>query len=487
MLSKVEYALKQHNMINDSETIAVGISGGADSVALFLMLCEYKKTVDFTIKALHVNHMIRKEAGEDEEFVKELCARHGVELKCVAVDVPSLAEREHLSTEEAGRIARYRELKAIGAHKIAVGHHRDDLAETVLLNLCRGTGLHGITGIPPVSDNIIRPLLYVTRAEIEEYLYSLNQPYQTDKTNFTEDYARNRIRLNTIPYLKKEINAGAVEHISNMAGDMLELEEYIGSEIEKLFGDICIVNEENQNIQIDRKRLSELNPYMARELLLKVLEKLTPGRKDISRVHINSILNLLQTQGEKQIALPCGLKAVASYDYIVVGSGKEAGLYGTSYLERNKADNIVSTTGTAISISNSMEILLPTKMEEEVRLKLWNGAIVKLRKTPHCGQRLFEDIKYTKFFDYDKIKCSPVFRTRKQGDYLIVNNAGQKKSLKEYMINEKIPRHLRDTLPLLSDGEHIIWVLGYRISAKYRVDENTKTILEVSLVHTDKL
>lgn len=476
MLEKVESTLKRYNMINEGETVAVGISGGADSVALFLMLCEYQKSVNFTIKAVHINHMIRQEAKDDEEFVKRLCMEKGVSLECFEIDIPSFATKEHLSTEEAGRIARYRAFNSLNTDKIAVGHHKDDVAETIILNMCRGSGLHGMTGIAPVLDNIIRPLLHVTRQEIEAYLSKIGQSYKTDQSNFTEDYARNRIRLNILPYLKKEINEGAITHICDMAGDMLELEEYIDSEIERIFDKICFYDKRNKSVKIGRKELSELNPYIARELVLKALELLTPKRKDISRVHVNGILGLLKTLGEKHLDLPYDIEVIASYEDVFIERRKNKEMAEVTKKAETKIVGEESKNLTGKNVKVQREISL--KKESEI-VTLWDGTIVNIRKYPYTGEQIFEDIKYTKCFDYDKIKCSPIFRQRQSGDYLTVNDSGQTKSLKEYMINEKIPKHKRDKLPVLSDGNHIIWVLGYRMSAYYKVKKSTKTILEI--------
>ena len=215
----VEKFIRKYNMLQSGDCVIAGVSGGADSVCMLLILHELSESMGFSVRAVHLNHMIRgDEADRDEAFVAELCDRINVPLKSFRRNVPEIAAEEGLSSEEAGRKIRYQlfEEAADDAQKefkrvrIAVAHNRDDLAETVIFNMARGSSLKGLTGIRPVRDDIIRPILFAGRNEIEDYLAEKGESYCTDSTNLGDDYSRNRIRHVIIPALK-ELNAGAVD------------------------------------------------------------------------------------------------------------------------------------------------------------------------------------------------------------------------------------------------------------------------------------
>ena len=242
LFQNVTEYMQDNGMLTNVKAVVVGVSGGADSVALLRVLCQLrdemaqndkmaqKKGLDLDdflyIRVIHINHMIRgAEADRDEQFVADLCKKLKVSCKVYRENIPKLAREKHMSEEEAGRMFRYQcfemeanEISSTEAVQIAVAHNKDDLAETVLFNLVRGSSLLGLAGIKPVNGRIIRPLLMNSRAEIEEYLDALDQDYITDSTNLVEDYTRNKIRLSIIPQLR-EINDGATSHIVEIAKD----------------------------------------------------------------------------------------------------------------------------------------------------------------------------------------------------------------------------------------------------------------------------
>ncbi len=463
MLKGVKLALDKFHMIDEGDSVVVGVSGGADSVALLLQLAEYSKQLDYTLQVFHLNHMIRDEADHDETFVKELCERLEIPFFCAKEDVRMRADIWHMSVEEAGRRIRYEKMRELGADKIAVGHHEDDLAETVLINMCRGTGLHGMVGIAPVQDDIIRPFIYMTRSEIEDYLTDIGQTYCRDVTNESTDYTRNKLRLDIIPELKSRINERSVRHIAAMAGDMYEIEEYIDEEV-KGYYDRCIIKEEDDSIVISLADLTELKPFIKRELLLMVLEKLTPRRKDISRTHVDMITDICSLEGEKTLDLPYDLNVCKSYDELRLTVRREP--------EEG-----------SLSEQEQVDIKVPMLTRGEG----WTGDIdskthITMRVMSLSGKSEIPHNTYTKWFDYDKIDWSGLcIRNRRPGDYITINDKGDRKSLQDYMVNEKIERGLRDTLPLLADGSHILWVIGHRISEYYKLGNESKRILEVEI------
>ena len=206
MISKVKEYLTKYEMINPGDTVIAGVSGGADSTCMLLSLLEYKKIVDFDLKVVHINHLIRKEAKEDADFVGKICEKEGISFTCFEDDVEKIAKELGMSVEEAGRKVRYEHFREIAKDtgKIAVAHNKNDVAETVLFNIFRGTGLEGLSSLEPVNGQIIRPLLGVTRKEIEEYLKTLNQEFCTDCTNNENEYARNKIRNVILPFAEDD-------------------------------------------------------------------------------------------------------------------------------------------------------------------------------------------------------------------------------------------------------------------------------------------
>lgn len=232
MENKILKTIRLFSMIEGNDRVLVGLSGGADSVCLLLLLTKLQPVLDILVEAVHVHHGIRgREADEDLLFAKQLCENLNVPFHERHVQVPDYAKNHHLSEEEAARVLRYQVFEdvadSIRANKIAVAHHREDNAETVLLNLCRGSGLTGLSGVPPKRDRIIRPLIEVSRQEIEDYLAEEGVLYRTDGTNLELAYTRNRLRHQVLPLLQNEVNTRAVQHIAEMAMEVREAEAYL--------------------------------------------------------------------------------------------------------------------------------------------------------------------------------------------------------------------------------------------------------------------
>ena len=459
MLKKVQDAITDYHMILPGEKVVAGVSGGADSVVLLLQLIEYKKKVDFSLLVFHLNHLIREEASQDEEFVRKLCDQYMIPFFSKSVDVQRIAIRDHISTEEAGRMVRYEAMRELKPDKIAVGHHSNDLSETVILNMCRGTGLHGMVGIAPVQGDIIRPLIFMNRTEIESYLAEICQPFCVDITNAAPDYTRNRIRHNIIPALKKDVNDRASEHIAALAQDMFELERYIDSKVAEAF-DIYVEQAYNRQLILDIRACEELDVVIFRELILKILEKLTPKRKDIARTHIDLITDICDASGEKSVDLPYGLRVIKTYDELIFEEKKDE--------DPDKADYRLSIPN--LTPGEGWSSILP------------DGRTVVARVMGFAGKTI-PNKTYTKWFDYDKIDCSKLqIRYRQSGDYLTINSDMSKKTLQDYMVDEKIEKRLRDHTFVLAEEHHVLWVIGHRISEYYKLDDTSSWILEIEII-----
>ena len=480
IVQRVISFMNKYNMISKHDLVAAGISGGADSLCLFWMLLEYRKRVPFDLIVVHVNHLIRKEAGEDAAFVKAICDRENIPFYLKETDVGKLAKMQHLSEEEAGRKVRYEAFReALELYKkrenttckIAVAHHQGDSAETMLFHLFRGTGLYGMTGILPVNENIIRPLLLISRGEIEAYLKKRGQDWCIDCTNEEDTYTRNKIRHHILGYANREINQKATEHVAKAAYQIAALREYLDYEIEKIMKETAKAGADF--ISIDIEKLKLYPEFLQGQFVLNVIDKVIPGRKDIGSEHIQAILGLLDKTGTKRLDLPQNVEVVKEYRSLWIRRCKEA-----SGVEKNtKKTEIVKQNET-------LEIYLSEKGEQKAEIgnyDLPDGSILEISFVKTEDLDRIEEKKYTKYFDYDRINNYLMLRFRQSGDYLTINDQGQKKSLKEYFINEKVPVSVRGEIPMIADGKHILWVVGYRISAYYKVTAKTQKIVQMTI------
>lgn len=463
---KVKAYIERYQMLVPGDTVLIGVSGGADSVCLLLMLNELAETIPLKLLVVHVNHGIRKQGIEDAAFVEQLCQERKIPFYLVEEDVKAYAKKEKLSEEEAGRKIRYdafhRILSQQDSGKIAVAHNAGDRVETMLFHLFRGTGLSGASGIKPVVNNIIRPILCLSREEIEEYLKEKQVSFCIDHTNFEDTYTRNRIRNHLLPFAEKEICHGAAAHMWEAADIFLETEEYINKQAIKVYEESLVeeeqLSEHRTKIVLNVDVLLKQDSFLQKQVIIRCLEKLIKGRKDITSVHIEDIKNLLVKHGSKQISLPYGLIAAKEYERLILYVENE---------EENVLENELKRKMIPISIPEM--IYVPGIGNVEFSILTYEKTIIIPEKS------------YTKWFDYDRITRSLVFRTRETGDYLTINNELSQKSLKKYMIGEKIPKNQRGNLYVLADGNHILWIPGYRISQYYKVTENTKRILKVQI------
>lgn len=466
MLNKIKNFIDKYNMIQKGDRIVVGVSGGADSVCLFDVLLKLAPVYGHTLFVVHVNHGIRgKEADEDEAYVKKLCLDNQVSFTAIKTDVRAIAVKEGLSEEEAGRKVRYEAFYHCftenKCNKIAIAHNKNDNAETILFHLFRGSGIKGLTGIQPIRDVIIRPLLNTGRDEIEAYLNENGISYRTDRTNLTSDYTRNKIRHQIISFAKEEINSAAVEHIVSAANKLAEIESYLEKNIEIGFRNSVTYLEEKKSYVIDINKLKQEDPVLQKGIIRRTLTQLATRAKDLETLHVELVLDLMEKQSGKVLNLPYGILAMKSYGTIILKTVKrdenQPGVKDSKFLTEQKL-NIPGIT------------YLP-QTNQFLRTKLINYKKNMIIPRNGC----------TKWFDYDKIKNTILVRTRREGDYIQIDSAGNKKKIKSLFIDEKIPRELRELLPLVADGSHIMWVIGGRMSEAYKIDEETKVILEINL------
>jgi tRNA(Ile)-lysidine synthase len=453
MIDKVKQYIKENKLLEERDSVILGVSGGADSVCLLVVLYELSKIMALKLTAVHIHHGIRGEdALSDYLYVERLCKNFGIEFIGFHFDVVRMAKDEKLTVEEAGRKVRYetfeKVLKEKNADKIAVAHNRNDNAETILLNLFRGSGITGLTGIKPCRGNIIRPLLFADRKEIEDYLNSRNIEYRTDVTNNDTRYIRNKIRMDILPAVRSGVNSQAVGHIIDLSAQLNEVENYLDAQTDKKYH--FIVKDTESGKELNYKELGILDGVIKKRIIRKALEEISGKLKDITKVHIEDILELFDKEVGKQISLPYGIVAKRTYDSVL--------------LCHNKIDR--ENESYSINIDKAGTYILP------------DGGSISFSINNISLEEIAEDL-YTKYFDYDKIEYVLSLRTRLEGDYLTIDSFNHIKKLKSYFIDNKIPKEDRANILLLADGSHILWVIGHRISNAYKVTERTTRVLKV--------
>lgn len=453
MIKRIESFVAQYHMIEQNDVVVAGVSGGADSVCLLMVLKELQKKMSFSIEVVHVEHGIRGEQSKaDAAYVEGLCRK--LSLVCHRFDysVPAYAKEHALSEEEAGRILRYQAFEEVANRyphsKIAVAHNRNDQAETMLFHLVRGSSMQGLAGIAPVRGRIIRPLLQTDRAEIEAYLNEQGIEYCTDETNLSTDYARNKIRHKVLPVLS-EVNAKALLHMEQAAEDIRSSEQYINQVLDEKEC-VYVRNREQKVWGIRTLLIQKEDVFLADRLIYRLLCRVAESSRDITRSHVQSVRELFSLQVGKCVHLPYRMEAVRTYEGVELMVRAKETMHRQEELDERPMQDLDSCRDFSCRIFSYEE----KKMEIP-------------KKT------------YTKWIDYDKIKDNLCVRTRQPGDYITIDDHGRTQKLKQFLINEKVPQKERDELLLVADKEHVVWIVGWRISAYYKVDGHTKRVLEI--------
>lgn len=476
-------------MLEETGTVIAGLSGGADSVCLVSVLNEIikKENLQVELIAVHVNHGIRgKEAKRDEDFARKMCEVLGIQYISRYADIPFIAHNERLSEEEAGRMVRYRIFAEIADDtqkrsgrkaKIAVAHHQNDQAETVLMNMVRGSSLRGICGMRPVRERIIRPLLCVSRTEIEKYLFENGIEYVNDSTNEQLMYTRNRIRKELIPYIENNLNPNAVQKIAELADSVAEAELYIRQQAKQLYEQS--VYTEAGSIVLKTDRIKEEPEILQDFVIREMIEQTASGVKDIYRTHIEAVRMLMELEVGKSVSLPYGLIAVKGYDTVSI-------LHSDSYMKKSLKES---------------DCLREVKLDESSLEQVWSGKeyIIPIARSVFIAEgekksnvyvvinqgkssEIYENNDYTKFFDYDKIKGDLSFRFRKAADFMMIDKSGTKKLLKREFIDRKVPKELREDVLLFASQSNVMWAVGVRRSMAGLVTDLTKRVLKISIV-----
>lgn len=474
VLEKIKKAAEEAGMPSGCRILAA-VSGGADSVCLLLALRE----LGYRVHAAHVEHGIRaQESLDDCAFVEKLCAQRNIPLTVKSVDAPGKAEKDSLSLEEAARILRWDALMKVAGSLdipvIAAAHHRQDQAETVLWNLIRGSSVGGLGGIRPVrleqGRMILRPLIECGREQIEDYLRSRGVTWRIDSTNTDLSLTRNAIRQKILPLLE-ELNPVAVQHIAAAASDLRKTEDWLRFQTDQAWKGVIVEEGDGRETDLtaDRDALKRCPDILRSRVLRRMAAHCLGGEKDITRAHITAMERAVTGANGQKTCLPDHLEAVSEE--------------GILRLTRKKA-----------AAGGMKEAILPLSADGRYVFPPDNGGVCRefgAGNLPEGGEGdcVVLEIsyltwpggevpkkKYTKYLAYDTMAPCPVLRTRREGDYLIINSDAGKKKLKDYLIDEKVPRARRDELLLVAQGSHVLWVIGMRISEGAKVSAHSKAV-----------
>lgn len=401
---------------------ALAVSGGVDSMVMLHMFATANPRPDFFVAT--VNHNLRKEASDDCKFVANYCKKFKVVCKTFNVDVPSYCQAMKVSEETGARLLRLGVLNSLDVDWVCTAHHADDNAETVLMHIIRGSGANGGEGIRRENGKFLRPLLHLSRADIEKYAEEHNVPHVYDATNSQTKYTRNFLRHNVIPLLA-ELNENVQSNITRFAQNIAEDNAFLES-----LADVSAVKFYGRRAEIP---IELLQPRpIAYRVLKKVFSRLNVWY-DVEKSHYDAILALAESCGGKKVSLPFNLVAVNEYDKITIMKNGEEPHWD---FEISFAQGVTATPIGKVAVSQEIS----------------------------DGLRM----------DIDKVPQTAVFRTRRQGDVFCKFGGGGTKTLNKYLIDKKIPSRLRDSLLLLADGNNVLVICGVEISDFVKTEDNSR-------------
>ncbi|AOR22348.1 tRNA lysidine(34) synthetase TilS [Clostridium taeniosporum] len=462
MNKKVLSYIIDNNLIKSGDKILVAFSGGPDSLCLLNILQELKNELNIEIGAAHLNHLLRGEdAFKDEEFVINICKEKNIPCYVKRVDINKYSKENKLSSELAGRNVRYdffdEILKKEGFNKIATAHNANDQAETIIFRLMRGTGLEGLSGIKVSRDNkIIRPILCLSRREVEKYIEEKDLNPRIDKTNFEKIYNRNKIRLDIIPYIQDNFNKDIVKTLNRMSLLIQKDNAFIERFSIKVYNEYCKKDNDSKIFILDKKLFKEDEAIVTR-VIRNALTDYSQSHYDFEMKHIYDILELSKKETGKIIDLPKNISVENIYGDIKISSRSKENII---YDKREIAINKKEIGKEKINFSNYEFIMSILNNQSNKSLNLKESNLVK-------------------YFDLDKIRENVLFRTRKNGDKIIPLGMRGQKKLKDIFINMKIPKESRDLIPLICFDDEIAWIVGLKISDSFKVTNNSKNILKI--------
>lgn len=454
-INKVIDTIEKYNMLSFTDHILVGLSGGPDSVCLLLTLNQLKSKYNLKISAIYIDHGLRpNDVPKEIEFCKKLCDDLNITFYSHSINVKEFAIKEKINLQEAARILRYATFDQISinikADKIALGHNADDQAETVIMRLLRGAGPAGLSGIPPVRKKIIRPLIEVERIEIEEFLEKNKVNFVFDSSNVNTKYMRNKIRHILMPAIKK-ISPQATKIISKTADIIREENDYINVSVTKALMRL-MSRKTDQKVELFCNPMEVLNIVILRRALRVAIDSVKDLR-GIEFDHIEEIIRLVKKgKPGDRIYLPKGIRAIKGYSTIIITSEPPQKLS-----------------------------IYQIDMPKEISIKE-NSMTLEIKELSIRDIQDYGNGKNLVYIDADKIKFPLIIRPRKEGDYFYPYGFGKKKKLQDFFVDEKIPRDERDLIPIIESEGNIVFIVGYRLDDRYKIDHNTKRCLQIKAI-----
>ena len=483
LVQQMHRFISQHKMIERNETVLVAVSGGADSLALLYGLHALHTQLNCRFHVVHLNHCLRSDADADANFVRHHASL--LELPCTVqrAEVPRLVKQWKLSVEAAGRRVRYQfyetVCREVGATKVALGHHQDDTVETVLMNLIRGSGAAGLKGIPPVRDlKIIRPLAGFTRQQIEAFLNTIGVTPRHDSTNTDRRYLRNRIRHELIPLLERNYNPNIKKRLSRTADVLSAESEYLDTITQAAFAACRIQGTDKpavpNSVILDRTKFRGYHIALQRRILRQSISEMLGDISDLYFVHVEAMLNLIEGDVPNAVlALPNGLKFQRAYQQLI--------------FERCVNSRAISPVQAK---SFSYPICVPGKtfvaaLKAELTAEIGEFSSCETLRIPNG--------KFEAIFDYEKLTevfadtASLTVRHRQEGDRFQPYGMRGKKKIKDFLIDAKVPRHERDSIPLLVCGDTVLWIIGYTTHERFKIKRSTRRYLYLRYVSAPSL
>ncbi len=459
MISEIKKTIEKYNLLNRGDKVIVALSGGSDSVALLTALVQIAPQMDLNLIVAHINHKLRgEESDEDEKYCRKLSEKMG--LVFVSGVMNKTESHRGISPEDFYRRQRYLFLNKVAkdnqAKKIALGHHLQDQAETVLLNLLRGSGLEGLKGILPMRDGkIIRPLIEISRKQIVNFLNESGIEYRQDSTNENSKYLRNKIRRDLIPYLKKEFNPKVEENLAQTAQILRQEDEFVRQHVFSAMESPYIQRKPNR-ISLNIQYISGLQKAIRFRLFKALLESLNPAKNGFSFIHIKSLEELTYNQKSgKRISLPLSIIASREYNNLI--------------LERKN--------------------IRPQKIKYEYKMSVPGSVWVREKNiNVHLQIVTKDNIDFKKdkkvYMDLDKIRQPLILRNRREGDWFDPLGMSGRQKIKALFIDHKIPRDQRDKVMLIADGLSIIWIENMHLSDRVKITAQTKNVLLVEIIES---
>ena len=459
-VGKIQKTISRYNMLDTGDRVLVAVSGGPDSVVLLDVLDRLKEALSLELVVAHFDHRLRPDDDDREtRFVASLAAMRN--LPFVTGKALSPLSESGVSLEEAARDRRYEFFndarKTHGLRKIGLGHTLDDQAETVIMRLLRGSGPAGLSGIPPVRDRIvIRPLIEVTRQEVEDYMARRMLPHITDPSNLDRQFLRNRIRLDLLPQLKS-YQPRILEILGQTAGIMRDDARWMAASAEEwIKGHVKVSASGARSLPL--KAFQQLAPPLQSQVIRRVIKGLQGGLRRIGLKHIDAVKSLLEGRPQARLNLPGGILVQKTYETLLFKKGRKKPLKKThkGYEYRLNGPGVIS-----------LDVISCRVTIQEIEAK---SLLPADKASPWCAH-----------LDADRIEYPLMIRSFVPGDRFVPLGMTGHKKVKDFFVDLKIPSPIRKCLPLLCHEKGIIWVCGLRIDEGFKVGPETKKALRVSL------